>query len=187
MEICISPSLHSGALPLDVAQGGFREQRSTLDQVLCLHELSISHTRITGQPPSICVLDIKSAYDTVDRAVIWRIPECDVLPPLLGLFQILFADVSIEVLISGHASHRFSPITDVLQGSILFPHLYSLYINSYLKHCVLIYSLLILIVILISFLLLFIVHPLVRLLAIGSMHYYTPTMSSLLPHQILCH
>ncbi|KAG2210123.1 hypothetical protein INT45_002900 [Circinella minor] len=130
MEICLSPSLHSDSLPLDVAQGGFRQQRSTLDQVLCLYELSIRHTRITGQSPSICVLDILPAYDTVDRSVIWRVLECDVLPPLLGLLQSLFDDVHIEVLISGHVSHCFSPTTGVLQGSILSPYLYSLYINS---------------------------------------------------------
>ncbi|CAO3615508.1 unnamed protein product [Mucor hiemalis] len=38
--------------------------------------------------------------------------------------------VSTSVLISNHSSAPFSPVTGVLQGSVLSPHLYSIYINS---------------------------------------------------------
>ncbi|KAG0904227.1 hypothetical protein G6F33_012818 [Rhizopus arrhizus] len=42
----------------------------------------------------------------------------------------LFDKVSIEVLVSGFTSPAFWPRTGVLQGSILSPFLYSIYINS---------------------------------------------------------
>ncbi|KAK4509920.1 uncharacterized protein ATC70_003771 [Mucor velutinosus] len=49
---------------------------------------------------------------------------------VLGLLINMFDDVSVSVLIANHNSTAFSPVTGVLQGSVLSPHLYSLYINS---------------------------------------------------------
>ncbi|KAG1444258.1 hypothetical protein G6F56_010375 [Rhizopus delemar] len=82
------------------------------------------------EPPVLAFLDIKSAYDTVDRAIIWRALETHISTPLLGILQCLFDDVSIQVLLGGHSSPSFWPRTGVLQGSILSPFLYSIYINS---------------------------------------------------------
>ncbi|SAM00903.1 hypothetical protein, partial, partial [Absidia glauca] len=42
----------------------------------------------------------------------------------------LFDEVSIVVMQQNYQSAPFSPVTGVLQGSILSPHLYSIYINS---------------------------------------------------------
>lgn len=42
----------------------------------------------------------------------------------------MFDSVFIEVLISSATSRRFCPVTGVLQGSVLSPFLYSLYISS---------------------------------------------------------
>ncbi|KAG2220508.1 hypothetical protein INT45_000919 [Circinella minor] len=78
MEICLTDSIHSASPLLDIAQGGFRPQRSALDQALCLHELVQHHSRAGGL----------HSHD-------------------LFIQQLVF-----------------------LQGSILSPHLYSLYIKS---------------------------------------------------------
>ena len=81
--------------------------------------------------PVVAFLDIKSAYDTVDRQVIWNALESSGTPlPLLSLLSHLFDDVTVSVLLSNHSSSPFSPSTGVLQGSVLSPHLYSIYINS---------------------------------------------------------
>ncbi|KAG1110005.1 hypothetical protein G6F61_011080 [Rhizopus arrhizus] len=131
LELCIFDELESSAPPLDTVQGGFRRSRSTLDQALCLHELCRQHAEDHyGEAPVLAFLDIKSAYDTVDRAIIWRALETYISEPLLGLLQSLFDKVSIQVLINGHSSRSFWPKTGVLQGSILSPFLYSIYINS---------------------------------------------------------
>ncbi|KAG1567178.1 hypothetical protein G6F50_008451 [Rhizopus delemar] len=116
---------------------GFRESRGAIDQTLCLAEIchilrSHYHTK-----PVLAFLDIKSAYDTVDRNYIWEVLQPYISPPLLGLLRNLFDEVQIEVLLSNATSRRFHLKTGVLQGSILSPYLYSVYINQlpvYLRH-----------------------------------------------------
>jgi hypothetical protein len=131
MELCLQKHLTITAPPLDIAQGGFRANRGATDQALNLHELCHQH-RLDHfmEPPVLAFLDIKSAYDTVDRAIIWRALETHVSAPLLGILQALFDRVHIEVIIQGYSSKSFMPFTGVLQGSILSPFLYSVYINS---------------------------------------------------------
>jgi hypothetical protein len=92
-----------------------------------MHDYFVSHRR----RPVVAFLDIKSAYDTVDRRVIWQALASSSLPrAVLALLINLFDEVSVSVLIANHTSAAFCPTTGVLQGSVLSPHLYSLYINS---------------------------------------------------------
>jgi hypothetical protein len=55
--------------------------------------------------PVMAFLDIKAAYDTVDRNVIWMaLDETSTPPALLSLLRHLFDDVTISVILSNHWS-----------------------------------------------------------------------------------
>lgn len=140
MEYCLAPALALHSPTIDLAQGGFRPQRSALDQALCLHELMHLHRQSHHRPPVVAFLDIKAAYDTVDRNVIWAaLAETSTPPALLSLLRHLFDDVTTAVVLANHLSSANSPATGVLQGSVLSPHLYSIYINglpSFLRNAV---------------------------------------------------
>ncbi len=129
-EKCLYPSLLEQSPTLDIAQGGFRESRSSLDQVHCLVEICSILRRNHNCFPTLAFLNIKSAYDTVDRSYIWEVLQPHLCPALLGVLKNLFDQVQIKVLLDNHISYRFSPVTGALQGSILSPFLYSIYINQ---------------------------------------------------------
>ncbi|GAN11500.1 hypothetical protein MAM1_0636d11063 [Mucor ambiguus] len=76
-----------------------------------MHDYFVAHRR----RPVVAFLDIKSAYDTVDRRVIWSVLARSSLPrAVLGLLINMFDDVSVSVLIANHNSAAFSPVTGVL-------------------------------------------------------------------------
>ncbi|KAG0737612.1 hypothetical protein G6F57_002804 [Rhizopus arrhizus] len=130
IEKCLYPKLADQSPTLDIAQGDFRVARSTLDQALSLVEIcSIlrKHQKVT---PTLAFLDIKSAYDTVDRRHMWQVLEQSLDSALLNLLKNLFNDVQIKILLGNAKSSRSSPATGLLQGSILSPFLYSIYINQ---------------------------------------------------------
>lgn len=111
---CLKLPLRNSAPALGIAQDGLRENRGALDQVPCLAgTCDILKTR-KDVILTLAFLEIKAAYDTVNRNIIWSAVQYPASPPLLTLFENLFDDVYIEVLLSHVVSYQFSPRTDVL-------------------------------------------------------------------------
>lgn len=116
--------------PLSITQGGFRPQRGTLDQILALH-LSITRARDAGKPVYLAFLDITKAYDSVPREQLWtRCREMNLDPGLIEILMGLFENVESKVVINDCPSRPIRHRDGLLQGSILSPLLYSIFIDT---------------------------------------------------------
>ena len=116
-------------MPLSREQGGFREGRSTIDQIQALDEiLKLSQRR--KKPAHVAYLDIKAAYDSVPRSVLWkRCEQIGVESLVISRLQSLFDHNSAVLAVSQRRSAAFSLPAGVLQGSVLSPLLYSVYLD----------------------------------------------------------
>ena len=130
LERCLLPKMLEAMPALDIAQGGFRHKRGSLDQAFALHMLIRQYHRQYGEPPVQAFLDIKQAYDSSSRELIWSKLQGNLPRALLHLLQHLFDDVRITVILQNHHSKYIHPAKGVLQGSILSPLLYATFINS---------------------------------------------------------
>ena len=130
MEYCLQQQLYDQTPFIDIAQGGFKPFLSSIDQAVCLDEIMHRYHNQYYQYPAVAFLDIQKAYDTVDRDIIWDklFQHCE--PLLLNILKNLFDQVQVQVIGGNYKSSFFSLSTGVLQGSVLSPHLYSIYINS---------------------------------------------------------
>jgi hypothetical protein len=116
-EKCLKPVLTRTIEPLDIAQGGFRTQRSTLDQIASLHEAIIQRKKTLGRHPLVAYLDIKAAYDTVQLNILWqRLKERGVQGNMPRTLQALFDNVTSRVVVQ------------VLRGKGITTH----FVNCYL-------------------------------------------------------
>ena len=128
-EMCLLDRLKE-VVPLSAEQGGFRAGRSCYDQVEAL-QLAVKQLRQRpAQRPHLAFLDIKAAYDSVPRGELWRrLGALEVPSPLVGILRALFDHNSAQLVIGGKRSPEFGLPAGVLQGSVLSPLLYSVYID----------------------------------------------------------
>jgi hypothetical protein len=115
---------------LQDTQGGFRPQRSTLQQVAVLEESMVKYKDLIS-----VFLDIAAAYDTVNRTILWRIMQVDFGLSLEGirLLRSLFDYNKIQLRVHGKLSSEVACRRGLLQGSSLSPILFNCYINSLIR------------------------------------------------------
>jgi Reverse transcriptase (RNA-dependent DNA polymerase) len=116
--------------PLSIEQGGFRAKRGCTDQILTLNEW-IKQSMCRGKPRFMAFLDIKAAYDQVDRNLLWAKCRSRGVPAnLIRVLKSLFDDNQSFVAINGKSSEPFPILSGLLQGSLLSPLLYSVFIDD---------------------------------------------------------
>lgn len=108
-------------------QNGFRPNRGTEEALVIVHEMLLHN-------PGSCYafMDFKSAYDTVDRRVVWSdLANCfkidwDTIRSLRALFDHNVSMVRVE----NEFSHKIGNNLGLLQGSRLSPMLFNVFIHS---------------------------------------------------------
>ena len=129
-EHCILHRVVDAVEPLHPSQCGFRRQRSTIDQIATYQEIMLQFKRVHGYSPQVVFLDIKAAYDSVDRGKLWQMMlQLGVDPFLVRTTSELFDHCTSRVVVNGRMSSPFRHIAGLMQGSVLSPVLYSIYIN----------------------------------------------------------
>lgn len=112
--------------PNHFTQGGFRSHHCVNDMVIALHQVLSTRKNV-----HVAFLDIRAAYDSVDRELLWR--KCrkrGMSDDLIWSLRRLFDHNSSQLVIAGKRSQPFPIKAGVLQGSVLSPTLYALFIDD---------------------------------------------------------
>ena len=105
-------------------QSGFTPGRSTSDAVLALRLLSELH-REFNRPLYVAYVDLKSAFDSVDREALWKTIRGIGTPDiLLNLIKDLHRGTHSRVRVGARLSSSFSTGSGVRQGCVLAPALF---------------------------------------------------------------
>ena len=105
-------------------QSGFTAGRSTVDAILALRLLCELH-REFNQPLSVAYVDLKAAFDSVDRKALWNALQGVGVPEhLLNLIKDLHTDTTAKVRQGNGTSPSFLTRSGVRQGCILAPSLF---------------------------------------------------------------
>lgn len=113
-----------GWLRLNSAQGGFRRGFSC-----------VTHAITASESPSRyhIFLDIKAAYDRVGLKILWAKLQARRTPArIASLFQSLFEGCSSTIVVNGIRTEPVERRCGLMQGSILSPMLFNIYINDLL-------------------------------------------------------
>jgi hypothetical protein len=110
-------------------QAGFRKGRSCQDMTFTLRMLR-GYANEYRVPLHACFVDLRKAYDSIDRDALWRIlPLYGVNGRLLDMIKLLYVDLGAFVRISGSRSERISLKAGVKQGCVLSPILFNIYLD----------------------------------------------------------
>ena len=100
---------------------------STTHQLFMLQHFIDAH-----KPLYVCFLDLKGAYDQVNRVLLWEaLRRLGVSGHMLGALKSMYADCSVAVKIGGRASPSLPSLTGLKQGCPLSPTLFSLFSDGF--------------------------------------------------------
>ena len=113
------------------AQFGFRPGMSTVDAIFVLQSL-INKTLKNKRRLYCCFVDFQKAFDSVNRYKLWfKLFNVGIRGKLLQIIQSLYSNVKSCVKYDGFLSEYFQNEMGLMQGEVLSPLLFSLYVNDF--------------------------------------------------------
>jgi len=105
-------------------QSGFTPGRSTTDRILALNVLMQTRSEF-NQPIWIAYVDLKAAFDSIDRAALWLLLRSIGLPDqIVSLMRSLYTDTVSCVRVDGDESGWFGINSGVLLECLLAPNVF---------------------------------------------------------------
>ena len=117
---------------LHVQQAGFTHQRGCPEQIFTLMECASFRYYHQFKSTYILFCDLAKAYDSVWRNGLYykMIHEFNVPPHFVNIIMQIYSSVQCCILYEGVTSTTFTAYKGLLQGSVLSPLLFNLYINE---------------------------------------------------------
>ena len=114
-------------------QAGFRKNRSCTDQIAALR-IIIEQSHEWKSPLIINFIDYETAFDSIDRATLWKIMRHYGIPQkLVTLVEKMYDGTTCRILNEGQLTDSFEIKTGVKQGCLLSPFLFILALDWLLK------------------------------------------------------
>ena len=114
---------------LSKAQAGFRRNRSTIDQIFTLRQLAEKYEEF-GKKLYVGYIDFKKAFDSVWRRGLWKTMRHYGYPEkIIRILENAYQDTFSAVRVDGELSDWFNTIVRVLQGCILSPLLFNIFLE----------------------------------------------------------
>ena len=116
-------------------QAGFRKKRSCSNQIFSLMGLAQIHSRIDERKIFVIFVDFKRAFDSVSHDLLWRkLHHMGVSGKILRTMNSLYSKANFRVRTNSGHTPPIEVTEGVLQGEILSPLLFSLFIADMEKH-----------------------------------------------------
>ena len=111
-------------------QFGFQPNLSAVDAIFSLRSLITKFTQ--SRKKLYCFfIDYKKAFDSIIRSNLWiKIKHYGIHGKLLSIIQSMYSDIKTCVKSSGSISQFFENFVGLLQGEVLSPMLFALYVND---------------------------------------------------------
>jgi exonuclease III len=115
---------------LSEEQAGFRAGRSTIDQIYTLRQLAEKCTEF-NKDMYICYIDFKKAFDSIWRAGLWRVMRSMNYPEkIVRILENMYEGTFSAVRIKGELTDWFETVVGVLQGCVLSPLLFNVFLEA---------------------------------------------------------
>jgi retron-type reverse transcriptase len=133
-EKLIDSQLEETKKLLSPFQGGFRKGRSTLHQVYYLAELMQTQKQEKKDIHNV-FLDLRAAYDTVDRRILWTrmVTHFGLSISQVRTIRALYEDTRSFLLVGGQISPAIPNTRGLPQGSSLSPTLFNFFIDQLIR------------------------------------------------------
>ena len=113
------------------AQFGFKPKCGTRDAIFTLHSI-ISSCLSKGKRLYCAFIDFKKAFDSVDRQKLWlKLSQVGIQGKLLKTIQSMYLNVKSCIGLNGDLSEYFCNKIGLMQGEVLSPILFNLYVNDF--------------------------------------------------------